>query len=98
MPYEQVEHIDDIFLYLCPDKGGLGGMFGGKGKVANPISYVKLKAKDFMDPNPKLQWVELQPEPIEDEVDSPELAGIVGFRLTIRKKYAKDDFGKLVED
>lgn len=46
--------MDDIFLYLCPDKGGLGSIFSGKkGKKADdPVSYVKLKAKDYMDPNP----------------------------------------------
>jgi len=88
MPYERVEDLEDIFLYLCPDKSGLGGIFkGGDNKVDKPISYVKLRAADFMDPNPKLQWVELHPEPIEDKVRSPELAGIVGFRLTIRKKF-----------
>ena len=41
--------MDDIFLYLCPDKGGLGGLFKGKesSKVGKPVSYVKLKACDF---------------------------------------------------
>ena len=32
LPYNEVEDIGDIFLYLCPDKGGLGGLtsvFGG---------------------------------------------------------------------
>lgn len=28
----------------------------------------------------------MQEEPIEDEVDSPELAGVVGFRLSIVRK------------
>jgi hypothetical protein len=80
--------MDDIFLYLCPDKGGLGTFLGASPKnkkLDKPISYIKLKAKDFKDPNPKMQWVELLPEPIEDEVDSPERAGIVGFRLSIQK-------------
>lgn len=53
MPYGNVEDMEDIFLYLCPDKGGLGGIgnfLGGKedgNAVGKPISYVKLKAKDF---------------------------------------------------
>ena len=39
--------MEDIFLYLCPDKGGLGNLFGGGGaekKIGKPISYAKLRA------------------------------------------------------
>ena len=54
MPYGEVKDMEDIFLYLCPDKGGMGSLFGSKGdkKADDPVSYVKIKAKDFMDPNP----------------------------------------------
>ena len=53
MPYNKIEDFDDIFLYLCPDKGGLGGVFGGgKSGPGAPIAYTKLKAADFTDPNP----------------------------------------------
>jgi len=78
--------MDEVFLYLCPDKGGLGKLFGGGGdgkKVGNPVSYYKLRASDFTNPNPQLTWVEMQEEPIEDAIESPELAGVVGFRLSI---------------
>lgn len=87
LPYGEVKDMDDIFLYLCPDKGGLGGLFsGGKDKkIDDAVCYAKLKAKDFMDPNPQLQWIEMTAEPIEDKVKSPELAGVVGFRLSIVK-------------
>ena len=88
LPYGEIADMDDIFLYLCPDKGGLGNMFGASPKnkkLAKPISYLKLRAADYADPNPELEWVELLPEPIEDEIDSPEQAGIVGFRLSIQK-------------
>ena len=58
VPYGEVRDMEDIFLYLCPDKGGLGSLFSskkdGEGKADDPISYCKLKAKDFMDPNPSL--------------------------------------------
>ena len=56
LPYESVEDFDDVFLYLCPDKGGLGGLFAGKDapKVGKPISYAKLRACDYQHPNPKL--------------------------------------------
>ena len=39
MPYGEVKDMDDIFLYLYPDRG-------------DPVSYAKLKAKDYMEPNP----------------------------------------------
>mmetsp|Transcript_42315 Transcript_42315/g.55764 ORF Transcript_42315/g.55764 Transcript_42315/m.55764 type:complete len:209 (+) Transcript_42315:730-1356(+) len=83
-PYRNVEDMEDIFLYLCPDKGGLGGLLGGgKSKPAAPIAFAKLRASDYMEKNPVLKWIELEPEPVEDEIDSPEMAGIVGFRLSI---------------
>lgn len=47
LPYKCVEDIGEIFLYLCPDKGGLK-MFGkGDGEVGTPIAYSKLNAADF---------------------------------------------------
>ena len=58
VPYGELADIGDIFLYLCPDKGGLGGIFGGGGdkakEVGKPISYIKLRAEDYEDPNPDL--------------------------------------------
>ena len=85
-PYRSVDDMEDIFLYLCPDKGGLGSVFGGgKSAPGKPIAYAKLRASDYTEINPKLEWIELQPEPVEDEIDSPEMAGIVGFRLSIVK-------------
>ena len=85
MPYGEVRDMEDIFLYLCPDKGGISNIFSSKDdkKVDDPVSYCKLKAKDYMDPNPTLKWMEMTEEPIEDAIDSPELAGVVGFRLSI---------------
>lgn len=45
--------MDDVFLYLCPDKGGFGGVFGkGDKGCGNPIAYSRLRAADFTDPNP----------------------------------------------
>lgn len=86
VPNRRVEDFEDIFLYLCPDKGGLGSVFGSsKSKPDKPIAYAKLRASDFMVSNPGLQWIEMIPEPIEDEIESPELAGIVGFRLSIMR-------------
>ena len=49
LPYNSVEDIGEIFLYLCPDKGGLGGVFGRGGDkgVGTPIAYARLNAADF---------------------------------------------------
>ena len=47
--------MDDIFLYLCPDKGGMSNLFSSskKGKKADdPVSYAKLRAENYMEPNP----------------------------------------------
>ena len=62
LPYSEVEDIGDIFLYLCPDKafGGLSNVFGSKedgDTVGKPISYAKLKASDYTDPNPSIKYV-----------------------------------------
>jgi len=78
--------MDEIFLYLSPDKGGLGNFLGASPKnkkLSKPISYAKLRASDFTDLNPTLSWLELLPEPVEGKVESPERAGIAGFRLSI---------------
>ena len=82
-------------MYLCPDKGGIGGLFKRKdAAVGKPVAYAKLKAKDFMDPNPELKWIEMQIEPITDEIKSPELAGVVGFRMTLVPESANVDFSQ----
>ena len=49
LPYKSVEDIGDIYLYLCPDKGGIGGFLGRKkdSGVGKPVAYAKLKASDF---------------------------------------------------
>ena len=88
--------MDDIFLYLAPDEGGLGNIVGNIGNifstkskedkempVGKPISYIRLKAADFTDPNPKMKWVEMIAEPVGNQIKSPELAGVVSFRLSI---------------
>ena len=94
LPYKSVEDIGEIFIYLCPDKGGIGGVFGrgGGSSIGDPIAYAKLNAADFQDPNPNLTWLELHPEPIENKVKSPELAGVVAFRLSLVKEDAGIDF------
>ena len=49
LPYSCVEDIGDIFLYLCPDKGGIGGLFKSKKEtsVGDAVAYAKLNAADF---------------------------------------------------
>ena len=95
LPYKSVEDIGEIFLYLCPDKGGIGGFLRKKeATVDKPVAYAKLNAADFQNPNPELKWVEMQIEPITDSIKSPELAGIVGFRMTLVPESANIDFSQ----
>ena len=96
MPYKSLDDIGEIFLYLCPDKGGIGGFLNRskEAEVGKPIAYAKLKAKDFTDPNPNLTWIEMLIEPITNEIQSPELAGVVGFRMTLVPESANVDFGE----
>ena len=58
LPYGGVDEMDEIFLYLVPDAGTLGDVFGVGGgkepKEGKPISYAKLRASEFQDTNPKL--------------------------------------------
>jgi len=49
--------MDEIFLYLSPDKGGIGNFLGASPKnkkLSKPISYVKLRADDYTETNPGL--------------------------------------------
>jgi len=38
-----------------------------------------------MDPNPKLLWIELIPDPVNKTITSPEKGGLFSFRLSIHK-------------
>ena len=72
--------MDDIFLYVCPDdRSGIGNIAGNilsfasggyqedrEVPIGKPISYIRLKAADFKDPNPKMKWVEMITEPVEN--------------------------------
>lgn len=72
LPYSSVEDIGFVFLYLCDSKG-------------EKLSFGKFPAAQFMDPNPKLQWVELTPDPVIKKIESPEKGGFCSFRLAIAK-------------
>lgn len=54
-------------------------------KKDEPLSYAKFPASEFMNPNPELRWVEFNIDPVVKGVDSPELAGLCSFRLSIHK-------------
>lgn len=57
VPYGSVTDMDEIFLYLSPDKGGIGNFLGASPKnkkLSKPISYVKLRADDYTETNPGL--------------------------------------------
>jgi hypothetical protein len=76
MPYNSVEDIGFIFVYLCDAKGRY-------------VSYTRLLAADFMNPNAELQWIEFEPDPVLKEIKSPEKSGLCSFRLSIVKGSAQ---------
>lgn len=45
MPYGSVAEIGSVYVYLMS-------------KDNKPLSYAKFAAKEFMNPNPELRWVE----------------------------------------
>jgi hypothetical protein len=64
---------------------------------SHPICYWQGRAKDFMDPNPKIRWVPLLNDSAVDEVEEHFKAGMISIRLTIHNatengplKHAKD--------
>ena len=75
----------DVFIYLTEKKGGAAGFLGKAtgGSEETLVSYARFKASEFADTNPKIRWVELKPEPVADKVKSPELAGILSFKISI---------------
>ncbi len=71
-PYTSVEKIGRIFVYLMRDD--------------HPIAYFKGNASDFSEPNAKIKWVEMVPDPSVDKISEPHMAGVVAFKLSIVKR------------
>ena len=85
MPYGGIENMADVFIYLTKKKGGASSLLSSAtgGSSTQLISYARIKASEFANSNPKIRWVELKGEPIADMVKSPELAGILSFKISI---------------
>ena len=49
----------------------------------NPISFFKADIDDFMNPNPKFQWVELVPDLSMGKITEPHKAGMISIKLSI---------------
>ena len=80
---------------MCPVKTGLGGLLGGnKGGSGKPIAYAKFPATEFADTSPSLKWIQLLPEPVENKIESPEKAGVLGFRATLVRADSDIDLKK----
>ena len=77
MPYGGIENVADVFIYLYKKKGGAASFLGKAtgGSEITLLSYARFKASEFEDMNPEMRWVELIPEPVSDEIKSPEQAG-----------------------
>ena len=74
----------DVFVYLTKNKGF--SLLDSKQK--DLYSYARIPAKNFAE-DPKLEWLELKPEPVCGKVTSPELAGILSYKIKIGRNLRK---------
>jgi hypothetical protein len=51
-----------------------------------PISYACDNIESFMDPNPKMRWIELNPDLSIGKITDHYKAGIVSVKMTIHDK------------
>jgi hypothetical protein len=77
-PYSSVAKIGRVFVYLLDGD--------------TPVSYWKGDAADFENENPKIQWVELINDPSIGAISEPRKAGIVAFKLSIKKRTQANPF------
>ena len=71
-PYNSVAKIGRIFVYLMKDE--------------KPISYWKGDAADFEKENATIQWVEMINDLSVGAISDPYKAGLIGFKLSIKKR------------
>ena len=74
MPYGGIENVSDVFVYLYKKKGGAASFLGKAtgGSEITLLSYARFKATEFTEMNPAMKWIQLKPEPVSDEIKSPE--------------------------
>jgi hypothetical protein len=73
-PYYNIQDIGTIILYL---------KFKGKIGKEKRICYKRLNIMEFLNPNPELRWLELDPDLAIGEVKDHFKAGVVGIKLSI---------------
>ena len=54
-----------------------------------PICFYSANIEEFMDPNPKMRWIELNPDLALGKVTEHSQAGLISFKMSIHDK-AKD--------
>jgi hypothetical protein len=70
-PFEKVEDIADVFIYLIDQKDDI-------------ISYFREKAANFIDVDPKLKWYHMTLNKPLEKCKRKEQAGFIQFKLSIR--------------
>ena len=70
--YQNIYDIGRVYIYL---------MDGDK-----PISFHKENIENFMNPDPQIRWVELEPDLSIGKVKEHYQAGIISFKLSIHDK------------
>lgn len=71
--YPDVESMDNMFVYLMDG--------------STPICFWKGKVKDFVDPNPKYQWLILKNDRAIGKVDEDHEAGMIQIKFSINAKH-----------
>jgi hypothetical protein len=73
--YQDIYDIGRVYFYLMDGD--------------NPIAYAQDNIEAFMDPNPKMRWIELQPDLSIGKVSEAHKAGIISVKLAIHDKTLK---------
>ena len=80
--YQDIYDMGKVFIYL---------MDGEK-----PVSFAKMDIEEFMEPSPKMKWVEMIPDLSIGKVTEHHKSGLLSFKLSIHDKSANGpiDFAK----
>ena len=76
--YQDIYDMGKVFIYLMDGE--------------RPVCFAKRNIHEFMDPNPKLQWIELTPDLAIGRVTEAHKAGLISFKLTIHDKTLNGPF------
>jgi hypothetical protein len=73
MPYRSIKDMGTIYVYLYMKS------FGNEKRVC----YWAGNITDFMNPNPQIKWIEMEPDLAIGTVTKREKAGIIGIKMAI---------------